>query len=280
MSEEAAVESSEEAGQEGSQEEAAPEVPDFSAQFAALARKEKSFRETQESQKSLESKISEMQAKLDDYESRGSLAKTNPLEFLKRNNVDIADLLHQDINGELPQETQFQNRLEMLENQNKELLERLEQEKKEATSKKEAGEWGEFVDQVTNFVDNDSKYELIRAGNMQWMVPQLMRDYYQKQGEEITAQQAADLVEESLEESLVGYFGSSKLQEKFRSAMSAQESSQEGSAGVAVEKPKKVKDRPKTLTNQLASGQTEKSSELLPRDESLSQIARLLERTL
>ena len=276
MSEEAAVESSEEVVEAAPQEEAAPEVPDFSTQFAALARKEKSFRATQESQKGLESKLAEMQAKLDDHESRGGLAKTNPLEFLKRNGVDIADLLHQDINGELPDETVFSNRLEMLEKQNKELHERLENEQKDASSKKEAGEWGEFVDQVTKFVDNDSKYELIRAGNMQWMVPQLMRDYFQKQNEEITAEQAADLVEESLEESLSGYFGSSKLQEKFRSAMSAQESPQEDSAGVAGEEPKKAKDRPKTLTNQLASGQTEKSTGLLSRDDSLELIARKL----
>tara|TARA_R110002051_G_scaffold324916_1_gene424574 strand:- start:842 stop:1705 length:864 start_codon:yes stop_codon:yes gene_type:complete len=259
---------------------AAEPAPDFSAQFAALARKESVFRQKQESAKDKESEISELKSRLEDYESRGSLAKKDPVSFLKKAGVDIKDLLHQDLNGELPVETQLNHRLELLEKHNNELLERLEGEKKTATEQKEEGEWKQFVDQVNNFVENEDKYELIRAGNMQWMVPELMRDFYNKQGKEISAQQAADLVEESLMESLSGYFGSSKLQEKFRGAISVQESPQEDLAEVAVEKPKKARERPKTLTNELASGQTEKSTGLLSREESLERMARMLDGAL
>ena len=279
MSDEVAVDAAvEEATAEAPEQEApaADPPPDFSAQFAALARKESAFRQQQESAKNKDSEIEELKARIADFESRGGLAKKDPVAFLKKAGVDIKDLLHQDLNGELPIETQLTHRLEMLEKQNSELLERLEGEKKTATEQKEQAEWQQFVDQVNKFVENEDKYELIRAGNMQWMVPELMRDFYNKQGKEISAQQAADLVEESLMESLSGYFGSSKLQEKFRSAMGAQESSQEDLAEVAVEKPKKAKERPKTLTNELASGQAEKSTGLLSRDESLERMARML----
>jgi hypothetical protein len=279
MSDEVAVDAAvEEATAEAPEQEApaADPPPDFSAQFAALARKESAFRQKQESAKNKDSEIEELKARIADFESRGGLAKKDPVAFLKKAGVDIKDLLHQDLNGELPIETQLTHRLEMLEKQNSELLERLEGEKKTATEQKEQAEWQQFVDQVNKFVENEDKYELIRAGNMQWMVPELMRDFYNKQGKEISAQQAADLVEESLMESLSGYFGSSKLQEKFRSAMGVQESSQEDLAEVAVEKPKKAKERPKTLTNELASGQAEKSTGLLSRDESLERMARML----
>jgi len=280
MSDEVAVDAAvEEVAAEAPEQEApvADPPPDFSAQFAALARKESAFRQQQESVKNKDSQIEELKAQIKDFESRGGLAKKDPVSFLKKAGVDIKDLLHQDLNGELPVETQLNHRLELLEKQNSELLERLEGEKKTAAEQKEEGEWKQFVDQVNNFVENEDKYELIRAGNMQWMVPELMRDFYNKQGKEISAQQAADLVEESLMESLSGYFGSSKLQEKFRGAMGAQESSQEDLAEVAVDKPKRAKERPKTLTNGLASGQTEKSTGLLSRDESLERIARMLE---
>ena len=280
MSEEVAVDAAvEEATAEAPEQEApaADPPPDFSAQFAALARKESAFRQQQESVKNKDSQIEELKARIDDFESRGGLAKKDPVAFLKKAGVDIKDLLHQDLNGELPIETQLNQRLESQEKQIAELLERLEGEKKTASEQKEQAEWKDFVDQVNNFVENEDKYELIRAGSMQWMVPELMRDFFNKQGKEITAQQAADLVEESLMESLSGYFGSSKLQEKFRGAMSAQEPSQEGLAEVAEEKPKRAKERPKTLTNELASGQTEKSTGLLSRDDSLQRIARMLD---
>ena len=284
MSEEVAVEAPVETPVEAETQAAeeaeapAPEpAPDFSAQFAALARKEKAMREQQDIYKNQSTELEALKNKLAEIEARPSLAKKDPVGFLKQSGVDIKDLLHQDLNGELPVETQLNHRLEMLEKQNAELMERLESEKKAVEEQKEQGEWKSFVDQVNNFVENEPKYELIRAGNMQWMVPELMRDFYQKQGKEITAQQAADLVEESLLESLSGYFGSSKLQESFRSAMSAQEPSQESSAVVDEEPPVKAKKRPKTLTNELASGKAEKSTGMLPRDESLNRIARMIE---
>ena len=127
-------------------------------------------------------------------------------------------------------------------------------------------------------MDNEPKYELLRAGNMQWMVPQLMRDFYENNGREITAAQAADLVEESLEESLEGYFKAEKLQKKYGLSQPASESQETpvDDAG-EVEPVKKVQQKPKTLTNQLVSGASEKDTGLLSREESLERIARMLD---
>ena len=127
-------------------------------------------------------------------------------------------------------------------------------------------------------MDNEPKYELLRAGNMQWMVPQLMRDFYENNGREITAAQAADLVEESLVESLEGYFKAEKLQKKYGLSQPASESQETpvDDAG-EVEPVKRVQQKPKTLTNQLVSGASEKDTGLLSREESLERIARMLD---
>ena len=277
MSEEA-VEPSEaaEAEVEATTEEAPP-PPDFSAQFAAIARKEAAFRSKQEGSKKLESQLAEMQKKLESYESRSSLAKSNPVEFLKQAGVNMSDLLHQDINGEVPVESVLSQKLEAQERRIQELVEAAERKEKAAGEAKESAEWNKFVDQVSNFVDNDTRYELIRAGGLQWMVPQLMKDYYDNQGQEVTAQQAADIVEESLEESLESYFKADKLKKKFglsEPPPESQESRVDDAVEASSEKPKR---KTKTLTNQLAQGTGERDTGMLSREESLDRIARMLE---
>ena len=126
-------------------------------------------------------------------------------------------------------------------------------------------------------MDNEPKYELLRAGNMQWMVPQLMRDFYENNGREITAAQAADLVEERLEESLESYFKAEKLKKKFGLAEPTSESQDTPVDDAGETEPtKKAQRNPKTLTNQLVSGTSEKDTGLLSREQSLERIARML----
>ena len=256
----------------------ATSAPDFSAQFAAIARKEAAVRQQQEASKQYKSENEQLKAEIQAIKDARKLAQTNPLEFLKSNGVSIKDLLHQDINGELPAESVMQQKLDAQARQIEELINAQKEKEEVATKQKETTEWNSFVDQVSKFVDNEPKYELLRAGNMQWMVPQLMRDFYENNGREITAAQAADLVEESLEESLENYFKAEKLQKKYGLSQPTSES-QETPVDDAVEAApvKKAQKKPKTLTNQLAMGASEKDTGMLSREESLERIARMIE---
>ena len=266
---------------EGEAVEAPPEVapgPDLSAQFAAIARKEAAMRGQQEESKLFKSENSQLKEEIRAIKEAQKLARTNPLEFLKTSGVSIKDLLHQDINGELPPDTVMSQRIEDQAKQIQQLLNSQKEKEESVKEQKESTEWNSFVDQVSKFVDNEPAYELLRAGNMQWMVPQLMKDFYDNNGREITAAQAADLVEESLEESLGNYFKAPKLKKRFGLIEPTSES-QDTPVDDAVDAlpVKKAREKPKTLTNQLVSGSSERDTGMLSREESLERIARMIE---
>ena len=259
-------------------EEKGPGRAEYVTHFAAIAKKEAALRDVAKQAKATQAENEQLKAEIQAIKDARKLAQTNPLEFLKSNGVSIKDLLHQDINGELPAESVMQQKLDAQAKQIEELINAQKEKEEAATKQKETTEWNSFVDQVSKFVDNEPKYELLRAGNMQWMVPQLMRDFYENNGREITAAQAADLVEESLEESLENYFKAEKLQKKYGLSQPTSES-QETPVDDAVEAEpvKKAQKKPKTLTNQLAMGASEKDTGMLSREESLERIARMIE---
>ena len=259
-------------------EEKSPGRSEYVTHFAAIAKKEAALRDVAKQAKATQAENEQLKAEIQAIKDARKLAQTNPLEFLKSNGVSIKDLLHQDINGELPAESVMQQKLDAQARQIEELINAQKEKEEAATKQKETAEWNSFVDQVSKFVDNEPKYELLRAGNMQWMVPQLMRDFYENNGREITAAQAADLVEESLEESLENYFKAEKLQKKYGLSQPTSES-QETPVDDAVEAEpvKKAQKKPKTLTNQLAMGASEKDTGMLSREESLERIARMIE---
>jgi len=252
--------------------------PDVVSAFAAIARKEAAIQQQQAASKAFKSENEQLKAEIQAIKDARALAQTNPLEFLKSNGVSIKDLLHQDINGELPPESVMTQKLESQARQIEELINAQKEKEETASKQKETSEWNSFVDQVSKFVDNEPKYELLRAGNMQWMVPQLMKDFYENNGREITAAQAADLVEESLEESLEGYFKAEKLQKKYGLSQPTSESQETPvDDAVGTEPVKRAQKKPKTLTNQLVSGASEKDTGMLSREESLERIARMIE---
>ena len=259
-------------------EEKGPGRSEYVTHFAAIAKKEAALRDVAKQAKATQAENEQLKAEIQAIKDARKLAQTNPLEFLKSNGVSIKDLLHQDINGELPAESVMQQKLDAQARQIEELINAQKEKEEAATKQKETTEWNSFVDQVSKFVDNEPKYELLRAGNMQWMVPQLMRDFYENNGREITAAQAAALVEESLEESLENYFKAEKLQKKYVLSQPTSES-QETPVDDAVEAEpvKKAQKKPKTLTNQLAMGASEKDTGMLSREESLERIARMIE---
>lgn len=264
--------------QAGVVEEQAPGRSEYVTHFAAIAKKEASIQATREHAKTTAAENEQLRQEIEQIKATRGLAKTNPAKFLQETGLSMEDLLHQDLNGDLPVETKLSQRIEALEQQNSDLLKQREEETTQRESKKEEGEWNSFVDQVTEFVDNEPSYELIRAGGMQWMVPQLMREFYQKQGQEITASQAANLVEESLEESLDSYFKSDKLKKKFGLTESTSESQDTPVDAAGESGPvKKAQKKPQTLTNQLVSGTSEKDTGMLSREESLERIARMIE---
>ena len=167
-------------------EEKGPGRSEYVTHFAAIAKKEAALRDVAKQAKATQAENEQLKAEIQAIKDARKLAQTNPLEFLKSNGVSIKDLLHQDINGELPAESVMQQKLDAQARQIEELINAQKEKEEAATKQKETTEWNSFVDQVSKFVDNEPKYELLRAGNMQWMVPQLMRDFYENNGREIT----------------------------------------------------------------------------------------------
>lgn len=259
-------------------EEKGPGRSEYVTHFAAIAKKEAALQDIAKQAKATRTENEQLRQEIEQIKAARSLAKTDPVKFLQESGLTMEELLHQDLNGDLPVETKLSRRIEALEKQNSDLLKQREEETTKREAKKEETEWNSFVDQVTEFVDNDSSYELIRAGGMQWMVPQLMREFYQKQGQQITATQAANLVEESLEESLEGYLKAEKLQKKYglKELTSESQDTPVDDAG-EVEPVRKAQQKPKTLTNQLVSGTGEKETGMLSREQSLDRIARMLD---
>tara|TARA_R100001082_G_C4364564_1_gene161208 strand:+ start:54 stop:929 length:876 start_codon:yes stop_codon:yes gene_type:complete len=259
-------------------EEKGPGRSEYVTHFAAIAKKEAALQDIAKQAKATRAENEQLRQEIEQIKAARGLAKTDPVKFLQESGLTMEELLHQDLNGDLPVETKLSRRIEALEKQNADLLKQREEEMTQREAKKEETEWKSFVDQVTEFVDNDSSYELIRAGGMQWMVPQLMREFYQKQGQQITATQAANLVEESLEESLEGYLKAEKLQKKYglKELTSESQDTPVDDAG-EVEPARKAQQKPKTLTNQLVSGTSEKETGMLSREQSLDRIARMLD---
>jgi hypothetical protein len=267
-------------GQEQSTEEEAPQQEDdkFSSKFAALSRKEKDIR----------SRESELERKIQEFEER--FAQLNqpqeepqeqqqeeiPLEFrLKKNPLQTLEEmgLGYDVltklamnDGEMTPDLQMKIMREELERDYKSKFEQLENRLLEKEQAEEEAKYQQVIDnykaQIDEFIRSDENYELIQVNEAQDLVYDLIEEHHNETGRILDTKEAADQVEQYLQEEYQEVLKKSK---KLGSMLAPQEA-----------KPQ-IRQSPTLSNSQSARGVTAASAERkLSEDESKARAASLI----
>lgn len=253
----------------------APETPapddKFAAKFAALGRKEKEIREREGRLKELEAKLQEQETTAgdkykgyDDFDSR--LAK-DPLGVLAEKGLTYEQLTQMvlDSDGKPGLDMRMGQLQKDIDNKYdtklKELEARLaERDKKDEDSAAEAS-LGEFMTQLTTFVNDNEEYELIRANDSVDLVYTVIENHHTETGEVMTTKEAADAVENHLLEQAKKHLGLGKIKKLLEAQAPGAE-------------PKKEVQPSPTLTNTQASEGSYQGEKKLSREESLAESAK------
>ena len=198
-----------------------PKEPTAAERFAAMARKEKQIVERDRSLKDREAKLAEREAAIKAAEDRRQGYSQDPLKALSDLGLTYEDLTKLVLNKTDPS---AQQALAM-----RQLAEQVEQAKREAAAAKEAiaraqaeREAAEkehttaaFKGEVGSFLKaNAEKYELIEATDSQELVFATVQAEFERTGEMLTLEQAADKVETFLEQRLERVAKAKKLAAK------------------------------------------------------------------
>ena len=238
--------------------------------FRALAKREREIRQREQALKEREATPPQRNP----YDDIQMLARTDPLKAMKSLGINYDELTQQVINdGNVTGEMTLRRENEAL----RERLDKIESQfsdrvKQDETRRYEQA-YGSFIDEIRGFVKNSDSYELVSKTDAYQDVANVMQEHYNDSGEIMSYADAAREVERSLEAIADRYLGTKKIEDRYRAkwAPSAQPDQPAEQAG-----PEAIPNRPKTLTNELAQSQSEASTKMLSRDESLELIARKL----
>ena len=284
VSEEPQVEASPEA--ENPEPEPEPEKPkinenrDFNRRFAQLAKRERSFRDRQDEFKKMQAELAELREKssapntaAQELEEIKRIARENPAQLLSRLDTDwdefnkgiLAGNKNPDDYAREAGVSKLMNRIEELESK---LSKREEQE---VVSRQERA-YNNFVDEINKFIEtNNEDFELIHSRGEQGLVANVMQEHYNSTGQVMEFGQAAQMVEDYLEEQARSYFGSKKIAKKYKDSFGNEAKS---------EAPRQPDSRPKTLSNSVAAVGTTTDGEVhskeMTRDEHKAYLARTL----
>ena len=246
----------------------------FSSKFAALSKMEKELRTQREELAQQQAQIQErlksfeesQKAQEPEEEPLEILLRKNPLEALKKFGWDYEKLTNMQLNdGQLPQDVQIDLKLQQMsqayEDKIKQLEERLESDVKSREEEKYNQVINNYVNELTDFVNSNEQYELIRANDGVQLVYDVIEQHHAETGEILDNATAADQVEAFLEEEMKSIFKKSKK-------LSSLSQPQQPVKSQAIDKP--------TLSNSdssLIGGQTKRP---VSREESLAEVAKLL----
>lgn len=263
--------------------EPAEEKDPFSAKFAALSRKEKAIRERElqmeQRYQELEEKFKELEAnqapKVEEpvEEPIESLLRKNPLEALKKFGWDYDKLTQMTLeDGKLPTDIQMQLMRDELENKYQQELESLRNEivkdKEERENEKYQQVINNYMTELNDFVDqNSDNYEFIKANDAVDLVYEVIEEHYGDTGRILDKQEAADLVEQYLEEEFRERIAKTSKAKKFLAPQEVKEQ--------VIEK----RQSPPTLSNAHAATASPKAERKLSEDESKAKAASLLKWT-
>lgn len=252
-------------------EETAPKVDDkLASKFAALTRKERALREQQNQLKKQQAEIEQLRKQFDERgSSEKSLAdrlKSEPLKVLSEAGLTFEDLSQIVLNegNPTPEMLIKRTRDEIESKYTKELEElkrsMIEKEKAAEEAKVDAVKQ-QYMAELTEYVNSNEKYELIRANDSVQLVYDVVEAFYQESGKVLSLQEAADQVESYLEDEAKKIF---ELK-KFKQTSPKQD-----------QQPGQPKQTAPTLSNAMASQAPQKGERKLSKEESIKEAAKLI----
>ena len=248
-----------------------PERPDFSRQFAALARKERAIRQK-------EQEFARSSKEREQYEGTSTrladlqrLAKENPAKLLGELGINYDELTQQVINeGNPTEEQQLRLENEKLQARLGKLEEVYDKQRQQAEQAQVSAARTQLVDNIKNFVDDSSTFEMVQHHGAYDLVAQVMQEHYNNANEVLEYGDAAKLVEDHFMAEAERYLGSKKLQDRFRELDKPRESETPEAAEQAVK-------RVKTLSNDNVAKKTETSGNVLEsKEKSLERVAAMI----
>jgi len=240
----------------------------FARQFANLARQERRVREERQQLKGVKKKANELEGLQD-------MAKDDPMGFLDKFGISYDALTRRVINdGNVAVEDIVAEQAKEIESlkafNRKQSEEREERQKKKEYEQTYTG----FVDKIKEFVDNDSRFEMVKANNAYHTVYEVMQEQYAHDGTVLEYDKAAEMVEQYYEGEAERYFKSSKLRDRYKGYW--QPEPEEAQDVKPSQQAAATKPRPKTLSNQLTSQTPARDDGLLSREESLARAAAIM----
>jgi hypothetical protein len=246
----------------------------FAARFAALSRQEKALRDREAQLKQTMAEWEEQQKsaqeKAANAEALSKRLKSEPLKLLEENGItmqDLADLVLNDGNPtpdmkikRLKDEMQTEYKSEL-----QQLKEEFESYKQKVEEQQDAEILDSFKSELTDYVNSNEEYELIRANDAVDLVFDVIDQHYQESGELLETEQAAKAVENYLEEEARKILAVKKL-------ASTEPSGEEGAEPSQAQGQESV-----TLSNTEASQVPNRSERSLSDEESKAEIAKLLQ---
>ncbi len=260
------------------QEPEAPKKDEFSSKFAALSRREKQLREKEYQIDQKLAMLEERLAKLDSPKEEPKKPeipldlrlKKDPLNTLAELGLSYDKLTQLALNdGKLTPDMQLDLMRQEIDQKYSSEIENLRKELLERDKKSEEEKYNEVVTNfkydLTNFVNNSEKYELIRANDAVDVVFDVIEQHYNDTGRIMSKDEAADQVEAYLEEEVEKLLKLNKLKSKFGQPK-------------PVNQPQESKAAPKapTLSNTHAAAVSKPSGTNLNREQSVAQAAALL----
>lgn len=248
-----------------------PERPDFSRQFAALARKERALRQKEQEIANFAKEREQFEgtsARLADLQR---LAKENPAKLLGELGISYDELTQQVINeGNPTEEQQLRLENERLNNRLEKLEKIYDEQRQQAEQAQIKAAHTQLVDNIKNFVDDSNTFEMVQHHDAYGLVAQVMQEHYNTTKEVLEYGDAAKLVEDHFMAEAERYLGSKKLQERFRELDKPRESETPEAAEQAVK-------RVKTLSNGDVAKKTETSGNVLEsKEKSLERVAAMI----
>tara|TARA_R100001244_G_C5163691_1_gene131211 strand:- start:886 stop:1878 length:993 start_codon:yes stop_codon:yes gene_type:complete len=248
-------------------EETAEELETRLTEFRAKAKEEKLRLNTT-------NELDEYRTKVSTFEKMERLKRDNPLEFIKESGLKFEDLAQQQLNiGEKPTAEHHlslqEQRLNLLEQQNKDLVQRLDLKEQETQQ-------NHFIGQIRDFVDNNSNYELIKHTDSYESVLREAEDFYKDTGQQLDVNDACKLVTKNLRGVAKKFYSSEALANEFGYEKRQTDDSPQPAKGNG----KVIAAAPKTLTNSMtAQPSVEKDTDILNMDkrERIARSARLLQ---
>ena len=218
--------------------------------------------------------LEEYRTKVSTFEKMERLKRDNPLEFIKESGLKFEDLAQQRLNaGEQPTAEHHlslqEQRLNLLEQQNKDLVQRLDLKVQETQQ-------NYFIGQIRDFVDNNSNYELIKHTDSYESVLREAEDFYKDTGQQLDVNDACKLVTKNLRGVAKKFYSSEALANEFGYEKRQTDDSPQPAKGNG----KVIAAAPKPLTNSMtAQPSVEKDTDILNMDkrERIARSARLLQ---